>query len=92
MAGAHHYICHLSLKITSVFQTGLSDCHCLVATTLKAHVPRLKPKQIKYRSYKNFQPDTFLNDVHDLEIQPYEHKILLDDYKVRPELNKHKNI
>ena len=22
----------------------------------------------------------------------FEHKILLDDYKVRPELNKHKNI
>ena len=59
-------------QATSVFETGLSDCHCLVATTLKAHVPRLKPKQIKYRSYKNFQADAFLNDVRDLDIQPHE--------------------
>ena len=59
-------------QATSVFETDLSDCHCLVATTLKAHVPRLKPKQIKYRSYKNFQADAFLNDVRDLDIQPHE--------------------
>ena len=59
-------------QATFVFETGLSDCHCLVATTLKAHAPRLKPKQIKYRSYKNFQADAFLNDVRDLDLQPRE--------------------
>ena len=37
---------------------------------MEAHVPRLKPKQIKYRSYKNFQADAFLNDVRDLGSQP----------------------
>ena len=48
---------------TSVFETGLSDYHSLVATTMKATVPRLKPKQIKYRSYTKFVQDNFLSDV-----------------------------
>ena len=52
-----------SFQKTSVFETGLSDYHCLVATTMKSTVPRLKPKQIKYRSYKNFVPENFLKDV-----------------------------
>ena len=38
---------------TSVFETGLSDYHGLVMTVMKFHLPRLKPKVIKYRSYKN---------------------------------------
>ena len=41
-----------SFQKTSVFETGLSDYHGLVATTMKSTVPKLKPKQIKYRSYK----------------------------------------
>ncbi len=30
---------------------------------MKSTVPRLKPKQIKYRSYRNFVPENFLKDV-----------------------------
>ena len=30
---------------------------------MKSTVPRLKPKQIKYRSYKKFVPEKFLKDV-----------------------------
>ena len=48
---------------TSVFETGLSDYHGLVLTVMKSHLPRLKPKVIKYRSYKNFVPENFLSDV-----------------------------
>ena len=36
---------------TSVFETGLSDCHGLVMTLMKAVVAMLKPKIIRYRSY-----------------------------------------
>ena len=50
-------------QATSVFETGLSDCHGLVATTMRAHVPRLRPKIIKYRSYKNFDPEIFREEV-----------------------------
>ena len=48
---------------TSVFETGLSDCHGLVITLMKAVVARLKPKIIKYRGYKTFYPKKFLQDV-----------------------------
>ena len=48
---------------TSVFETGLSDCHGLVITLMKAVVARLKPKIIRYRSYKRFDPKKFLQDV-----------------------------
>ena len=46
-----------------VSETGLSDYHSLVVTILKSHIPRLKPKVIKYRNYKNFDPVKFLADV-----------------------------
>ena len=52
-----------SFQKNSVFETGLSDYHGLVAINMKSTVPRLKPKQIKYRSYKKFVPENFLSDV-----------------------------
>ena len=52
-----------SFQKTSVFEIGISDYHGLLATTMKSTVPRLKPKQIKYRSYKKFVPENFLSDV-----------------------------
>ena len=48
---------------TSVFETGLSDFHGLVITLMKAVAARLKPKLIRYRSYKRFDPKKFLQDV-----------------------------
>ena len=38
---------------TSVFETGISDYHGLFMTVMKSYLPRLKPKVIKYRSYKS---------------------------------------
>eukprot|EP00794_Sanderia_malayensis_P003941 gene3941-4486_t len=52
-----------SFQKTSIFETGLSDYHGLVLTILKSHIPRLKPKIIKYRNYKKFDPAKFLADV-----------------------------
>ena len=57
-------------QATSVFETGLSDCHGLVATTMptmRAHVPRLRPKIIKYRSYKNFDVEICREEVKGLD-------------------------
>ena len=55
-----------------------------------------------YRAALRLQPsldqnvaDTTTNDMKDLRTTPIlqrKHKILLDDYKVRPELSNHKNI
>ena len=46
--------CSKSFHLTSVYETGLLDCHGLLATTMKSHIPRLKPKTIIYRTFKNF--------------------------------------
>ena len=54
---------------TTVFETGLSDFHGLVSTLMKTHIPRLKPKVIKYRSYKKFDPVRFLQDVKNTDFK-----------------------
>ncbi len=54
---------------TSVFETGLSDFHGLVLTLMKIHIPRLKPKIVKYRSYKKFDPENFLQDVKNTDFK-----------------------
>ena len=53
----------------TVVETGLSDFHGLVLTLMKTHIPRLKPKVIKYRSYKKFEPEKFLQDVKDIDFK-----------------------
>ena len=54
---------------TSTFETGLNDCHSLIATCIKLCIPRLKPKKIVYRSYKNFSPENFLSDVRNANLK-----------------------
>ena len=49
-------------KKTSVFETGISDYHGLVITVMRSRLPRLKPKVIRYRSYKKFDAKNFLSD------------------------------
>ena len=47
------------------FETGISDYHGLVISVMKSDLPRLKPKIIKYRSYKKFDGKNFLSDQDD---------------------------
>ena len=54
---------------STVFETGLSDFHGLVSTLMRTHIPRLKPKVIKYRSYKKFDPVRFLQDVKNTDFK-----------------------
>ena len=54
---------------TTVFETGLSDFHGLVSTLMKTHIPRLKPKMTRYRSYKKFDPEKFLHDVTNIDFK-----------------------
>ena len=62
-----------SFQKTSVFETGLSDYHSLVVTTMKSTVPRLKPKKMRYRSYKKFVPEKFLKDVKQAKFECDDH-------------------
>jgi len=44
-------------------ETGLSDCHKMIATCLKATFRKIPAKVITYRDYKNFQSDIFLYEL-----------------------------
>lgn len=56
-------ICEHDIQNTSVIFTGLSDCHGLILSCLRAHFNRLPHKQITYRSYKNFNKNEFIRDL-----------------------------
>ena len=45
------------------FETGLSDCHKLVCSILRASFKKLPPKTIKYRDQKHFDQKKFLHDL-----------------------------
>ena len=42
-----------SFRKTFLCETGLSDCHNLVATIFRSTFAKLPPRKIRYRSYKN---------------------------------------
>jgi hypothetical protein len=46
---------------------GLSDCHNLIGCALKAYGPKKVDKVIKYRSFKSFDNESFLNDISDTD-------------------------
>ena len=48
---------------SNVFETGLSNCHKLTFTVLKACFQKHKPKVIKYRNYKKIANNLFRNDL-----------------------------
>ena len=48
---------------TSTVTTGLSDCHKMIVTSLKAYFKKLPPKKIVYREYKIFEENTFLYEL-----------------------------
>ena len=45
------------------FETGLTDCHKLVCSILRASFKKLPPKVVKYRDQKHFDQKTFLHDL-----------------------------
>ena len=68
-----------SFQNSNVFETGLSDFHKLVVTVMKQHFPKLKPKVIDYRDYRNFRNNEFRAELdnellkHDLNNIEYQH-------------------
>ena len=55
--------CSQSFQNTGVFETGLSVFHKLTSTVLKQYYPKLKPKVVFHRKYKNFRNDLFRSEV-----------------------------
>ena len=68
-----------SFQNSSVFETGLSDFHKLTITVLKQYFPKLKPKVVNYRDYRNFRNNEFIAELdnvmlkHDLGNMEYQH-------------------
>ena len=58
-----------SFQKTSTVTTGISDCHKMIITCLKAHLKKLSPKKIVYRDYKNVNKNAFLYDLDQNLIQ-----------------------
>ena len=55
--------CSTSFRHTNVISSGISDCHKMIITVLKTTFKKAKPKEIIYRSYKNFDKCVFKNDL-----------------------------
>ena len=56
---------HHKVTETGVFDLGLSD-HSLVYCVLKSGRPRVAPKTIEYRSYKNYNKQSFIKDLENV--------------------------
>ena len=68
-----------SFQNSSVFETGLSDFHKLNITLLNQYFPKLKPKVVNYRDYRNFRNNECKAELdnemlkHDLGNMEYQH-------------------
>ena len=51
------------IKTSGCVDTGLSDHHHLIYSVMKSFSPRLKPREITYRSYKTFIQENFIEDL-----------------------------
>ena len=52
-----------SFQNTITFASGLSDFHKMILTILKSTFPKVRPKQIVQRKFKNFDLKNFLNEI-----------------------------
>ena len=52
-----------SFQQTQTFETGMSDHHVMIYTMFKTTFVKMPPKIKKYRCYKNFSMESFLDDL-----------------------------
>ena len=73
-----------SFQDSCVFETGLSDFQKLTTTVLKQYFPKLKPKIVSYRNYRNFRSDEFRvelnNEILKHDINNIEYQYLLNAF------------
>ena len=61
---------------TKIVNCSISDCHCMILTTLKEQVHLIERKKVNFRSYKNFNEDIFEKD---LSCVPFHVAHIFDD-------------
>ena len=59
----------LSFEKTHLTETGLSNNPKLISTFFKSRFSKVRPKVIKYRNYKYFDKNNFLNDLNDINVR-----------------------
>ena len=76
-----------SFKFTNAFETGMSDHHLMLYTMFRTTFDKNKPTQIRYRSYKKFDSNSFANNLitNTVNITSYD---VLENHFVNS-LNKH---
>jgi hypothetical protein len=60
--------CFNTLNLPTAW-TGVSDCHNLISTTIKGHLPAQQRSKIIYRSYRTFEIDKFNNDIDQIKME-----------------------
>ena len=68
------------------FVTGLSDCHKLIVSILRASFQKLSPKILIYRDQKNFHESNFLCDLDSRLVQGELYKNCEDPYTKMSEI------
>ena len=58
-----------SFQKTVTTETGLSDCHKLVSTVFRSTFIKLRPKTVRYRTYKTYYKQNFLHELNQKLIQ-----------------------
>ena len=58
-----------SFQETVITETGLSDCHKLVSTVFRSTFIKLRPKTVRYRTYKTYYKQNFLHELDQKLIQ-----------------------
>ena len=53
----------LTFRTTIVIETELSDFHKMVVTIMKMSFPKMKLKVMRYRNYRTFNNDAFVNSL-----------------------------
>ena len=72
------------------FGCGVSDCHNFIGTVVKGSAPRIENSKKSYRSFKNFEPEVFNEDISrvpfhaafvfdDVDDIYWAHEVLLND-------------
>ena len=60
-----------------VIETGLSDFHKMSLTVMKVFYKKQPPNIVRYRSYKNFDNELFMNDIENCLAQEYHQNQIL---------------
>ncbi len=53
-----------SMCTQGVVETGLSDWHRFIYMVTKVHAPKITHRNVTYRSYKTFNEEKYLQDLH----------------------------